>query len=121
MSQNRPSDVGILQLRDADFAGKSAIGFVEDVLGRYFYPFPQEFPRQEEVEGGGCYDDFGVRVAGGVVEVGDYFFYCAYCAVPVDRLIRGLGQGWKGRGMGGGVHFEVSADEELARHFGGVV
>jgi hypothetical protein len=41
------------------------------------------FTGEEEVEGGRGDDDFGVRVAGGRVEVRDNGFYGVDCAVPV--------------------------------------
>jgi hypothetical protein len=85
VAQDRPRDVAILQLRHAYFAGEGAVGFVEDVLSRDFYPRAEVLAREEEVEGGRGDDDFGVAVAGGRVEVGDYVFDCGDCAVPADR------------------------------------
>ena len=82
MPQHGPRDTAIFELGDADFAREGSVGFVEDVLGRDFDPGAQVFAGEEEVEGWWGYDDFGVRVAGGVVEVGDDLFYAVDCAIP---------------------------------------
>jgi hypothetical protein len=47
-----------------------------------FDPGAEVFAGEEEVEGGRGDDDFGVRVAGGGVEVRDDGFYGVNCAVP---------------------------------------
>jgi hypothetical protein len=50
-----------------------------------FDPGAEVFTGEEEVEGGRGDDDFGVRVAGGGVEVRDDGFYGVECAVPVFK------------------------------------
>lgn len=67
---------------NADLAGEGSIGLVEDILGGDFDAFAEVFAGEEEVESGRGDDDFGVAVAGGVVEVVDDFFYAVDCAVP---------------------------------------
>ncbi len=92
-------------------------------MRRDFDPFTEVLAGEEEVEGWWGYDDFGFGVAGGIVEVGDDFFYCGYRAVParadllVDRVGEEVGSSCKRTGY---EHFEVTADEELATHLCGI-
>ena len=83
MAQNRPGDVAVFELGDADFAREGAVGFVEDVLGCDFDSGAQVLAGEEEVEGGRGDDDFGVAVAGCGVQVGDDGFDGVDCAVPI--------------------------------------
>jgi hypothetical protein len=75
VAQDGPRDVAVFELGDGDFAREGAVGSVEDVLGRDFDARAQVLAGQEEVERGRGDDDFGVGVAGGLVEVVDDIFY----------------------------------------------
>jgi len=81
--EDGPGDVGVLELGDGDFAGEGAVGAVEDVLGGDFDAGAQVLAGEEEVEGWGGDDDFGVGVAGCGVEVVDDFFYAVDRAIPI--------------------------------------
>lgn len=83
MAQNRPRDVAVLELRDGDFAGESAVGLVEGVLRGDFDSFAEVLADEQQVEGGRGDDDFGGGVDGCFVEVGDDLFDGGYGTVPV--------------------------------------
>ena len=100
MAQDRPCDVTVLELGDGDLAREGAVGLVEDVLGRNFDARAQVLAGDEQVEGRWGDDDFGGRVAFGVVEALDNFFDGLDRAVPVkgrcefSGLDGGVGEGW---------------------------
>lgn len=71
MAEKSPSDVRVLELRDGDLACEGAVGLVEDVLGGDFNAGAEVLACEEEVEGRGGDDDFGVGVDFGVVEAVD--------------------------------------------------
>jgi hypothetical protein len=58
VSENGPCDTGILELLYADFAGKGAVGLVEDVLSGYFKTGAEVLAREEEIKGWRGDDNF---------------------------------------------------------------
>lgn len=83
VAQQRPGDVGVLELADGDFAREGAVGLVEDVLRGDFEAWAQVLASQEEVEGRGCEDDFDFLVDFGVVEVLDDALDGVDVSIPV--------------------------------------
>lgn len=69
MANDNPVNLGVLQLLDADLAGESTVGLVEDVLGSNADLGVGQAAGEGEIEGGGRDDDLGVGVELGGVEV----------------------------------------------------
>lgn len=69
VANDNPVDLGVLQLLDADLAGESTVGLVEDVLGSNTDLGVGQAAGEGEIEGGGRDDDLGVGVELGGVEI----------------------------------------------------
>ena len=69
VANDNPVNLGVLQLLDADLAGESTVGLVEDVLGSDADLGVGQAAGEGEVEGRGRDDDLGVGVELGGVEV----------------------------------------------------
>jgi hypothetical protein len=69
VANDNPVNLGVLQLLNADLAGESTVGLVEDVLGSNADLGVGQAAGESEVEGGGRDDDLGGRVELGGVEV----------------------------------------------------
>jgi len=109
VAQQGPSDVGVFELLDGDLAGESAVGLVEDVLRGDFEARTQVLAGEEEVEGWGRDDDFGVGVDFGVVEVFDDGFDGVDVAVPGGLVLGWCFLAWC---MGGMLFEAVDCSEE---------
>jgi hypothetical protein len=83
VAEERPGDVGVLELGNGDLAGEGAVGLVEDVLGGDLNALASVLASEEEVEGGRGDDDLGVGVDLGVVELVDNVRNRLNGAVPV--------------------------------------
>ncbi len=91
MPDERPRDPTILQLLDADLAGKSAVRLVEDVLRRDFDALAQVLAAEEQVERWRGDDDFcGVFVSRSALSSGTSVF--GRGSLPDDGS-EGLGNG----------------------------
>lgn len=71
VADDRPIDLGIPQLLDADLAREGTIGLVVDVLRRDGDLRVGQLAGQQQVDGRRGNDDFGVGVALGLVKVVD--------------------------------------------------
>lgn len=69
VTNDNPVNLGVLQLLNANLAGESTVGLVEDVLGSNADLGVGKAAGEGEVEGGGRDDDLGGRVELGRVEV----------------------------------------------------
>lgn len=69
VANDNPVNLGVLQLLNADLAGESTVGLVEDVLGSNADLGVGQAAGESEVEGGRRDDDLGGRVELGGVEV----------------------------------------------------
>lgn len=128
MSDNSPVNLSILELLNADFAGESTVGLVEDVLGGNANLGVGSLAGKEEVEGRGGDDDLDGRVELGLIEVlndgGDGVSDTVPIIAPRMSVAVQLQVGMvklRGELRGIGlelIHLEVTTDEELARHFG---
>ena len=85
VADERPGDVGVLELGDGDLASEGTVGLVEDVLGGNLNALASVLAGEEEVEGGRRDDDLGVGVDLGVVELVDDVLDRLNGAVPVRR------------------------------------
>lgn len=111
MTDNNPVDLGIAELLDADLAGESTVGLVEDVLGSNANLGVGQAAGEGEVEGGRRDDDLGVGVELSGVEVlhdaGDALLHTVpvllvNCAVLVVQCCIGPLR-WRGSGENRGV------------------
>ncbi|KAF3384421.1 hypothetical protein F1880_002457 [Penicillium rolfsii] len=69
VTNDDPVNLGVLQLLDADLAGESTVGLVEDVLSSNADLGVGQAAGESEVEGGGRDDYLGGRVELGGIEV----------------------------------------------------
>jgi hypothetical protein len=88
VAEQRPGNVGVLELGDGDLAGESAVGLVEDVLRGNLDALAGMLAGEEEVEGGRGDDDLGVGVDLGVIELVDDILDRLDGAVPVERVLK---------------------------------
>lgn len=127
MSNESPVDVGVLELINANLSGESAIGLVEDILSSNAELLVGELAGEGEVEGRRRDDDLGGGIELSGVEVVNDGLDGLSRAVP-GRYVSGIRlplTKWDDGGASRGnwdwfIHLEVSTDEELARHAGGM-
>jgi hypothetical protein len=69
VSDERPGDVAVNELRDGDLASEGTVRAVEDVLCGDLNGRCEVFAGQEKVDRGRCNDDFCIGIWGGVSSV----------------------------------------------------
>jgi hypothetical protein len=134
-----PGDAALLQLLSGDFASESAVGLVEDVLSGNFDALAEVLAREEEVERGRGDDNLcagisflyssqsalavgirtGILINLGLVEVIDDLGDRLDRPVPL-LSVRPAVRVAITYSSTRYVHLEVTSDEELATHVGGL-
>lgn len=103
VTQDRPVDLGILQLLDTDFTGECAVGLVEHVLSRDTQLLVGELAGEGQVQRGRRDDDLRLGVKVGGVQVVDDGGDTVRNTVPVQNCQSSDPKGDNARGTIGGV------------------